>query len=141
MKKVFLLWTVFMLMTVSLSAQDRVQERDQDRLMMRDGSVCLYQNQECIPLREQLRLQNGTSVNPDGSYQLRNGKQLRLRDGQCMDMEGRRYSSEARCMARMERRKDKVDRTNGNQRMDRANRNPGMDRNDRPGSGRNRGGN
>lgn len=33
-------------------------------------------------------------IKPDGSYQLKNGKQAHLREGQYMDMHGRKFNSE-----------------------------------------------
>jgi hypothetical protein len=48
-----------------------------------------------MQMQHDMTLKNGTVIKPDGSYQLKNGKQLSLRNGQCMDMNGRKYRSEA----------------------------------------------
>jgi hypothetical protein len=39
-------------------------------------------------------LQNGAVVNPDGSYQLQNKKQKRLKNGECLDLYGNRYKNQ-----------------------------------------------
>jgi len=73
---------LIMLITISLPAQDTQQDRDQTRLqehlMFQDGKMYQIRNQEQIQLQTQLKLQNGCLVNPDGSYQLQNQKQLVL---------------------------------------------------------------
>ena len=74
-----------------LQGQDRDQNRDrqQDRiyqhLMLKDGKMYQIQNQEMVQLQEQLRLENGCVVNPDGSYQLKDKKQLKLKNDVTLD--------------------------------------------------------
>lgn len=41
-------------------------------------------------------------VNPDGSYQLQNQKQLRLKNGECLDLDGNRYKSQQEFQQRMQ---------------------------------------
>ncbi len=53
-------------------------------------------------MQNDMTLKNGTIVKPDGSYQLKNGKQLHLRDGQCMDMSGRKYMSQGMMQRQMQ---------------------------------------
>ncbi|MEK6477860.1 DUF6799 domain-containing protein [Catalinimonas sp. 4WD22] len=90
--------------------QDRTQQQDQDRLhqmdylMLQDGQMLHVQDQERSQLREQLRLSNGIVVNPDGTYQLRNGKQKQLRDGQCLAMDGQKYRSQEKIRRTLENR-------------------------------------
>jgi hypothetical protein len=58
------------------------------------GQMFRVRNQEKIQLQEKLALQNGDVVNPDGNCQLKNGKQLRLKEGECLDMNGNRYENQ-----------------------------------------------
>jgi hypothetical protein len=48
------------------------------------------------PLREPYKLKNGTTVNPDGSYQLQNQQKFQLRNGECLDLNGNRYLNQNR---------------------------------------------
>ena len=57
-----------------------------------------------------MTLRNGTTVNPDGSVQLKNKKQLRLKDGECLDMDGNRYETRERFREKMEQRMNRMDR-------------------------------
>ena len=54
-------------------------------------------------------------VNPNGSYQLKNGKQKQLRNGECFDMEGLKYRSQDKLMQRIEKRNAMNQRQNKNQ--------------------------
>ncbi len=72
--------------TVYLLA-DRTQDRDQ--LQDRDGDL----DQDKIRLRDQIRLNDGTIVKTDGAFVDANGVQQRLRQGECVDMDGNRYAS------------------------------------------------
>jgi len=109
MKKLaFILAFCGLMAGVSL-AQDQVRDRDQDRIqlrehvMLQDGQMYQIRNGERMQLQNQLKLNNGVAVNPNGTYQSRNGKQLQLRDGECLDMDGKKYRNEERYMHRMER--------------------------------------
>ena len=86
--------------------------------MMQNGQVFRIQNQERNQLREQMTLPNGTVVNPDGTVQSRDRKQFQLRDGECLDMEGRRYATQERFREKMEQRH--MERLNKMDRMNRA---------------------
>jgi hypothetical protein len=72
--------------------QDRI--RQQDCLVYQDGNLYQYRNGERMQVKQQLRLKNGTLCNPDGTCQLKDRKQLRLRDGSCLDMSGNMYKNQ-----------------------------------------------
>ena len=73
--------------------QAQMQQRNQQRLhyTMVDGDVYQIRNQEQIRLQEQLRLENGTTVFPDGTYQLENQARQRLENGACLDPSGQLF--------------------------------------------------
>lgn len=74
--------------------QFRLQAMNMEHFIVQDGNVYQVKNQEQTRLQEQARLQNGTLINPDGTFQLRNQAQARLNNGECLDMEGKRYRNE-----------------------------------------------
>ena len=65
-------------------AQNQVEERNQNRLhyMLVDGEMYQIENQFQNRLQSQINLADGGSVNPDGTYQTRERKQLKLQDGE-----------------------------------------------------------
>lgn len=83
-----------------VTAQDKIQIKDrihqEDHLMLHDGSCLLVNAGVSTRLTTPLKLTNGTTVNPDGSYQLQNQQKLQLRDGECLDMNGARYLNQAK---------------------------------------------
>lgn len=81
-----------MVMVFALAAQDR--DRLRDHLYYENGTVFQVTDQDRVRLQERIVLDDGTVVEPDGSYQTSSGKQLRMRDRQCLDMEGNMYRSE-----------------------------------------------
>lgn len=75
--------------------QDKLQKRDrihqEEHLLYQDGKLYQYRNGERTQLQKQVQLKNGTVCNPDGTCQLKDKTQLRLRNGECLDMTGNRY--------------------------------------------------
>lgn len=127
-------WLFLFAMTgyiATAQGQQRDRLRIHDHYMVRDGKVLQMRDGQGAAITSPQTLNNGTTVNPDGTVQMRGGKQLRLRDGECLDMDGNRYTSQDRMQRRFERQ-DKMQ-----QRYDAR----GKNRGDRPsGQGRNRGG-
>lgn len=75
-------------------AQLRLQALNQEHFMYQDGQMYRMQNREQEPVREQLKLQSGLTVNPDGSYELKNQERLQLQQGEYLDAEGNAYASQ-----------------------------------------------
>lgn len=71
----------------------QVRERNQNRFhfTLIDGEVYQIRHQEQMQLQNQLRLENGTTVFPDGSYQLENRQRERLENGACLDPSGQLF--------------------------------------------------
>lgn len=101
MKKFFFMLVSLLLVTgTAVNAQDKIQLKDRihqkDHLMLHDGSCLLVNAGVSTKLTTPLKLNNGTIVNPDGSYQLQNQQKLQLRDGECLDMNGARYLNQGK---------------------------------------------
>lgn len=77
-----------------IKKQDRIHQEDHLRLL--DGKLYLYKQGIQSEVKEQMRLNNGTVVNTDGSYQLQNQERYQLRNGECLDMTGNRYLNQNR---------------------------------------------
>jgi len=75
--------------------QAQIQERNQNRVhyILVDGEMFQIRNQSQNRLQQQRNLNNGTVVNPDGTYQTRDRKQLQLKDGECLNMDGQMYKN------------------------------------------------
>lgn len=84
--------------TLFLTAQehdrDRIQDQDRTKLVMVDGEMLELRNSAEMHLREKQTLSDGTVVHPDGTYQPKDGKRLRLQDGECLDGDGIKYRNE-----------------------------------------------
>ena len=74
-------------------SEAQVRERNQNRLhyTMIEGEVYQIRHQEQARLENQLRLENGTTVFPDGTYQMQNQQRQRLQDGACLDPSGQMF--------------------------------------------------
>lgn len=101
MKKYFFMLVSFLLVSgIVVTAQDKVQIKDrihqEDHLMLQDGSCLIINAGVSTKLTTPFKLKNGTTVNPDGSYQLQNQQKLQLRDGECLDMNGGRYLNQGK---------------------------------------------
>lgn len=102
MKKLFLFAFSVLFTGMAINAQDqdpdrtRKQDRihQEDHLQLMDGKLYRYQQGISNEVKEQIRLQNGIVVYPDGSYQLQNQDRYQLRKGECLAMDGSRYRNQ-----------------------------------------------
>ncbi|MDX5585587.1 MAG: hypothetical protein QNK20_11880 [Aureibaculum sp.] len=98
MKKVvvFLVFVVFA--TTGLTAQerdqDRIQDQDHTNLTMINGEMLQLRDRAEVRLRERVTLNDGTVVSPNGNYTTKDGKQLKLKKGECLDNDGVKYRNE-----------------------------------------------
>jgi len=69
------------------------KNRNRFQIMMVDGEMYQIKNQSQTMIKEQLRLGNGVVINPDGTYQNRERKHLRLQDGESLNMNGEMYKN------------------------------------------------
>lgn len=101
MKKILLAaMSLVLLTTASIAQQAQGQNKieqiitvNDEHLLMKDGKMYHNMNGKEMMMQNQMTMQNGTVMNADGSYRLKNGKQRQLRNGQCMDMDGKKYKS------------------------------------------------
>lgn len=64
-----------------------------EHLIMKNGKMYHSLNGKEMMMENPMTLHNSTVMHPDGSYQLKNGKNRQLRNGHCMDMNGKKYRS------------------------------------------------
>lgn len=102
MKKMILVSMSLIMLAGTVVAQSHEEEQKTQQnaveknghFMMKDGKMLHNMNGKEMQMQTDMTLKNGTMIKPDGSYQLKNGRQFQLRDGQYMDMNGRKFSSE-----------------------------------------------
>ncbi len=98
MKRKLMMAIFVVLGTALLSAQehdrDRIQDQDRTKLIMVNGEMFELKDRAEMHLMEKQTLSDGTVINPDGTYQTRDGKRLRLKDGECLDGDGIKYRNE-----------------------------------------------
>jgi hypothetical protein len=103
MKK--LLTATIMLLAVSfLQAQEQTQDQD------RNKEVFWVKDQKRTRLQKELRLKDGTVVQPDGAFRDKKGDRLRLREGECLDMDGNWFANHEKMMERMRNRDKEMER-------------------------------
>lgn len=103
MKQLIFLLASFVL-AIQLQGQD--QQRDQDRIREHDHLTyragVVYQVRDHVEtcLQSRVRLQDGTEVDPDGTVRKRDRERKRLKDGECMRLNGKRYQNHQRFLER-----------------------------------------
>ncbi|MBY0347370.1 MAG: hypothetical protein GTN67_00920 [Hydrotalea flava] len=110
MKKMLLVSMSLIILTGTIVAQSQQVEQKKhqnavmknEHLVMKDGKILHNMDGKEMQMQNDMTLKNGTIIKPDGSYHLKNGKQLHLRDGQCMDMNGRKYRSQGMMQRQMQ---------------------------------------
>jgi len=94
MKNILLLILFAFLSIGSLYSQDKNKIEDANYCILLDGKVFAQVDGKIIQLEEPKELNNGTIVNPDGSYMLSNKSEAQLKDGQCIGFSGKLYESQ-----------------------------------------------
>lgn len=76
-------------------SQEQMTERNKNRthFIAMDGHVYRVRNQEQQKVQHQMILNNGMKINPDGTYQMRDQRQLRLKDGECLNLDGQKFQN------------------------------------------------
>ncbi|MBI1780158.1 MAG: hypothetical protein HYR66_02140 [Sphingobacteriales bacterium] len=101
MKKILLAaMSIVLLTTASVAQQEQTDNKNSqgttvndEHLIMKDGKMYHSMNGKEMMMESQMTLQDGTVIQANGSYQLKNCKQRQLRNGQCMGMNGKKYRS------------------------------------------------
>ncbi len=110
MKKLLFVPLSILLLTGAISAQSQeVKTKTQqdavvknEHLVMKDGKMFHHMDGKEMQMQNQMTLKNGMMISSDGVYKLKNGKQRSLGNGQCMDMNGRKFSSERMLQQKMQ---------------------------------------
>ncbi|MBL6448742.1 hypothetical protein JMN32_20690 [Fulvivirga sp. 29W222] len=90
--------------------QTRITAMSEPHFQFQDGNVYRFQNHMQYQLHEPWKLGNGGVIKPDGSYTPKNGKKEMLKNGEYLDMDGKRYENRERFKDRMEQRvRDRMD--------------------------------
>ncbi len=103
MKRLFLVSTFIVASICTLTAQQKQDataalqnssNSQKEYLQMKKGKIVVVSGDKTMPMETTMTLKNGIMMHPDGSYQPANGgKQLKLHNNQCMDMNGKKYTS------------------------------------------------
>ncbi len=103
MKRIFLLATISLLFSAVAHAQDTPVKnviqpsqsktsakvsRQPDYVMMKDGRLLVYTNNQEANLTEDVVLGNGTVIMRDGTIKMKDGKTIRLNNGESIDKAG-----------------------------------------------------
>ena len=80
--------------TTGRQDQDQTHDKDRDRLMLVDGDVLQKRDREQIRLKDKVTVNDGTVINPNGTYITRDQVRLRLKNGECLYMDGVKYRNE-----------------------------------------------
>jgi hypothetical protein len=119
MKKILLVSFILATLTNIVFAQAPHQHNEQTLqenttvetgyFFMENGKVLYVESATGMGNRIQndMVLKNGTVIKSDGLYQLQDGTQLRLRNGQIMDVNGLKYKSERQFLKKNHMKKNK----------------------------------
>jgi hypothetical protein len=94
------------LMVTVTQAQEKFV--DQDYCVLQDGEVIVYKDGMPSALDKTLQLNNGFYVKPDGTYIVKNGKVVSLKEGECLGMSGKLYASEEKLNVKVQQHKKKL---------------------------------
>jgi len=98
MKKVAIILILLVFTSIGLIAQeldrDRIQDQDQTNLTMVNGEMLQLRERAQLMLKDKVTLKDGTVLNSKGAYTTKDGKQLKLKNGECLDNDGIKYRNE-----------------------------------------------
>jgi len=88
MKKILV---VFSAITFSLGAmaQNAKMEKKENCVMMKDGKMVEMRDGKTMPLEKDMTLKNGTVVMTNGTMKTKEGKIMPMKEGECMNMQGK----------------------------------------------------
>ena len=71
------------------TATTHQEKKMKDGVMMKDGKMWVTQEGKTTAMDKEMTLKNGTKVMPDGSYVTKDGKKMKLANGESIDKEGK----------------------------------------------------
>jgi X-X-X-Leu-X-X-Gly heptad repeat protein len=69
----------------------KTNHKKKDCVMMKDGKMMVMKNGKSELMDNSIKLNNGTTVMTDGSIKMSDGSFKMLKEGQCMDMDGKKW--------------------------------------------------
>ena len=115
MKKIILISLVLTMLTGIVVAQSQRPAPEMQQNVVGNKGYLFMENDKLLhimdetgmgmKLQNEMTLQNGTIIRPDGSYQLQNGTRLHLQNGEIMDTDGIKYKSEKKFLKKTNRKK------------------------------------
>jgi hypothetical protein len=91
MKKITMLFATLILAT-GIFAQENKTKMDhkmKDCVMMKDGKMVVMKEGKTMDMDEDMTMQNGAMVMKDGTVKWKNGKTTKLKEGDCVYMDGK----------------------------------------------------
>ena len=65
-----------------------------DQVMMRDGKLWVSKDGKTVPMTSDMTMSNGTKLMTDGSYTTKDGKKMKMKNGDSMNMDGQVMKSD-----------------------------------------------
>ena len=104
-KKVFTtLVTSLLTMVLFLTfSNSNAQSKDKmgtmkDCCMMKDGKMMVMKDGKTMPMDKEMTMKNGTTCMTNGEYTMKDGSKMMMKNGDCMDMNGKMTKSEMKMM-------------------------------------------
>lgn len=107
MKTLLLISSAVLLVATYSSAQNTHPRREHEMqtgmqnhmhrhnyFMFEKGKLYHYSQGKKSPINKTMTFGSNLKVNPNGTYRYGNMKQMQLKEGECLDMQGHRYSNE-----------------------------------------------
>jgi len=70
----------------SMQQKPVIAEPVSDRVMMRDGAMVIIKDGTMMPLEKEVTLPSGTIVQKDGTLKKKDGSEIKLKDGQFIEL-------------------------------------------------------
>lgn len=94
-KKISLLFTSMLILLLFFTAGNSFAQTKTvpvilwDCCMMKEGKMMVMKDGKAIPMEKDMTMKNGTKCMMNGECIMKDGKKLRMKEGECMDMNGK----------------------------------------------------
>ncbi|MEO6902771.1 MAG: DUF6799 domain-containing protein [Bacteroidia bacterium] len=62
--------------------------KNKDYIMMKSGKMMHTKDGKTMPMAKEMTFKNGTRCMTNGDYEMSDGKKMKMKEGECMDMNG-----------------------------------------------------
>ena len=84
------LWIALTAITLTFSAMAQTSSmKMKDGCMMKDGKMMMMHDGKMMAMDKDMTMKNGTMVMADGTVKMKSGKTMMLKNGYCVDMNGK----------------------------------------------------